>query len=294
MPAFLTRERAKGDQAKPPAYRDLSWLPAFAICCVFAFFFLVPMVAVVLGGFRTSGELLTAPFSIPHTIAWSNFGNILKIGSPFWAELLNSTEIMFATVVLLLLVACPAAFVLARMSFPGRELIFNFFLLAILFPLTAAFLPLYLTIRQLGLLDNLFGVILPQVAFGLPLTILILRNAFRTIPSELEDAATMDGASPTIFFLRILVPLSRPAIAAVSVFAAVQSWNNFLLPLIVMNSQSNWTLPIGATSFQQNQYSQDYASVLAFTTLAMIPALIVYLAAERQMVAGLTAGAVRG
>ncbi|HKD77559.1 MAG TPA: carbohydrate ABC transporter permease, partial [Ktedonobacterales bacterium] len=269
-------------------------LPAFAVCIAVSIFFLVPLLATILGGFRSNGDLQTQPFSIPRSIQWQNFGNILKSGSLFWPALENSVLILIGTVVLLLVFACPAAFVLARMSFPGRELVFNFFLFGLLFPLSVAFLPLYITIRQLGLLDSLWAVILPQVAFGFPLTILILRNAFRTIPSELEDAATMDGASPAVFFLRILLPLSRPAIAAVGVFAAVGSWNNFLLPLLVLNQQNEWTLPIGATEFQQNNYSTDFASVLAFTTLAMIPALVVYLAAERQMVAGLTAGAVRG
>ena len=273
--------------------RQWASLPAFAICCVVATVVLIPLIVVMIGGLRTTGELLIAPFSIPKTLHWENFGNILAGNSPFWTEIVNSLLIAIGTVALLLVTACPAAFVLARISFPGRELIFNLFLFGLLFPLTVAVLPLYVTIRDLGLLDTLWGVILPQAAFALPVTILILRNFFRAIPIELEDAATVDGASKLTFFLRVLLPLARPAISVVSILATVGSWNNFLLPLLVLNDQSEWTLPIGATTYQ-GQYSTDWPAVLAFITLAMIPALLIYLLAERQIVAGLTAGAVKG
>lgn len=268
-------------------------LSAFAVCAVVATIVLIPLAATVVGGLRTTGELLTAPFSIPRTLHWENFANILALDSPFWGELINSLIIVLGTVALLLLAACPAAFVLARMTFPGREVVFNFFLFGLLFPITVAVLPLYVMIRQLGLLDSWWGIILPQAAFQLPITILILRNFFRAIPGELEDAATIDGASKLAFFLRVLLPLARPAIAVVSILATVSSWNSFLLPLLVLTDPSQWTLPIGATQFQQ-QYSTDWASVLAFVTLAMIPAVAIYLLAERQIVSGLTAGAVKG
>lgn len=276
-----------------PSPRESSWLPAFAICAVVAAIVLIPMLATALGGLRSTGELLTEPFSIPKTLRWENYGRVLGAGSPFWGELVNSLLAVAGTLVVLLVTASLAAFVLARISFPGRELVFNLFLFGLLFPLTVAVLPLYITIRQLGLLDTLWGVILPQVAFALPATILILRNFFRAIPQELEDAATIDGASTLSFFWRVLLPLSRPALAVVSMLAAVASWNNFLLPLLVLTTDTQWTLPLGALQFQQ-QYSTDWAAVLAFVTISMIPAIVIYLLAERQIVAGLTAGAVKG
>lgn len=273
--------------------RRLTWLPAFIVCVVVASIVLIPLIATVVGGLRTNGELLSEPFSIPKTLHWENYGTVLAPSSPFWASLVNSLWVVIGTIVLLLVTASPAAFVLARMRFPGREVIYNIFLFGLLFPLTVAALPLYISIRSLGLLDNLWGVILPQVAFGLPTTILILRNFFRAIPQELEDAATIDGASRFGFFVRVLLPLSRPALAVVSVLAAVGSWNNFLLPLLVLTDQSEWTLPMAVTQFQQ-QFSTNWAAVLAFVTLAMIPAVFIYLLAERQIVSGLTAGAVKG
>lgn len=278
---------------KTPKRRQWGWLPAFAVCVVVASIVLIPLLTTLVGGLRTNGELLNAPFSLPTTLHWENYGRVLAPDSPFWGSLGNSLFIVIGTIVLLLVAASPAAFVLARISFPGREVVYNLYLFGLLFPGTVAALPLYLTIRQLHLLDNLWGIILPQVAFGLPTTILILRNFFRAIPQELEDAATIDGASRLRFFLQVLLPLSRPALAVVSVLAAVGSWNNFLLPLLVLTDQTQWTLPLAVTQFQQ-QFSTDWAAVLAFITLAMIPAVIIYLLAERQIVSGLTAGAVKG
>jgi raffinose/stachyose/melibiose transport system permease protein len=156
-----------------------------------------------------------------------------------------------------------------------------------------AILPLFITIRQLGLLNSPLGVALPQAAFDLPLTIIILRPFFRSIPAELEDAAAIDGAGPFRFLWSIVLPMSRPALVTVAVLAIVKSWNAFLLPLVVLTDPVDWTLPLGVTNFS-TQYSVDTARVLAFTTLSMLPMLVFYVFAERHIVSGLTTGAVKG
>jgi raffinose/stachyose/melibiose transport system permease protein len=130
-------------------------------------------------------------------------------------------------------------------------------------------------------------------AFGLPMTIIILRPFFHSFPNELQDAAAIDGCGPFRFFWRILLPLSRPVLATVSVLAIVGSWNAFLLPLVVLTESDNWTLPLGVTNYS-TQYTADVAKILAFTTLSMVPALIFYAFAERHLIAGLTSGAVKG
>jgi raffinose/stachyose/melibiose transport system permease protein len=167
------------------------------------------------------------------------------------------------------------------------------FTLGLLFPVAVAILPIFIMVRHLGLLDNPLGVALPQAAFGLPLTIVILRPFFASFPNELQDAAAIDGCGPLRFFWRILLPLSRPVLATVSVLAIVGSWNAFLLPLVVLTEADNWTLPLGVTNYSQ-QYTADLAKILAFTSLSMVPALIFYAFAERHLVAGLTSGAVKG
>jgi raffinose/stachyose/melibiose transport system permease protein len=274
------------------AQKWLGYLPRYIIGVIVALLVLIPLVTTVLGGFKTNGELQNAPFSLPQVFRWENYNSVLT-GTTFWGQVLNSTIVMIGTVGLILFVSSLAAFIFARLNFPGRELIFNFFTLGMLFPLTVAVLPLYITLRQANLLDNLLGIILPQVAFGLPVAIFILRGFFRSIPVELEDAAYIDGCTTFGFFWRILLPLSRPALATVGVLNLVASWNNFLLPLLVLNKSELWTLPLGVMQYQ-GQFGSDWSSIMAFVTVSMVPAVIFYFLAERQLVAGLTAGAVKG
>ena len=155
-----------------------------------------------------------------------------------------------------------------------------------------AIVPLYLMLQNLGLLGSLVGIIIPQVAFSLPVTIVILVPFLRAIPAELEDASAIDGTSRVGFFFRILLPLSGPGLVTVGVLAFVSSWNAYLLPLLVLSDPASYTLPLGVQAFS-TQYSQDTAMVLAFTALAMLPALIFFTLAERRIVGGLT-GAVKG
>lgn len=267
-------------------------IPRYLVCVLVAAFVLIPILTTIVGGFKTSAELLSSPFSLPTVWHWDNYGNVLS-QSAFWQSVGNSVIVTLATVTLLMLISCPTAFVFARMPFRGRELIFNIMLIGLLFPFAMAILPLYITLRTLHLVDSLLAVILPQVAFGLPLTILILRNFFRDIPGELEDATYIDGGTQIDFFVFVMLPLARPALATVGMLAMVASWNNFLLPLLVLNSSQLWTLPLGIMQFQA-QFSTDWASVMAFISIAMIPAIIFYLFAERYLVSGLTAGAVKG
>jgi raffinose/stachyose/melibiose transport system permease protein len=267
-------------------------VPRYLVCVIVALFVLIPVLVALIGGFKSNGELLSQPFALPATWHFENYFGIL-IASAFWQGFWNSLVTMLATVAILMLIACPPAFVFARIAFRGREVIFNLLLFGLLFPLTMAILPVYITLRNLQLIDSLLGLILPQVAFGLPTTILILRNFFRAIPQELEDATYIDGGSPIDFFWRILLPLARPSIAVVGMLAMVASWNNFLLPLLVLNNDQLWTLPLGIMQFQ-SEHSTNWPLVMAFVSLNMIPAIIFYLFSERYLIAGLTAGAVKG
>jgi raffinose/stachyose/melibiose transport system permease protein len=171
--------------------------------------------------------------------------------------------------------------------------LFTVFTMGLMFPFAVAILPLFILLRTFGLLDNPWGVILPQAAFGLPMTIVILRGFFREIPGELEEAATLDGCSSFGFFWRILLPLARPALGTVSVLAIVGSWNNFLLPLLVFSEPTWWTVPVGIQQFQ-GQYASDVARIFAYLVLAMAPALAFYAVAERQLIGGITLGATKG
>ncbi|MEU6719960.1 carbohydrate ABC transporter permease [Nonomuraea sp. NPDC046802] len=267
-------------------------LPLHAIAWIVGAFILIPIVYALLGGFKSNSQLSGNPFGLPDPWVPSNYTEVLA-SSSFWLQLWNSTFIAVATTVLTVALSALAGFVFARFAFRGREALFTLFTAGLMFPFAVAILPIFVLLRTFGLLDNPLGVILTQAAFGLPLTIIILRGFFRSIPGEIEEAATIDGCGPFGFFWRILLPMARPAIATVSVLAVVGSWNNFMLPLVVFSQESSWTLPLGIQQFQ-GQYASDTARILAYLILAMVPALAFYAVAERHLVGGLTAGATKG
>jgi raffinose/stachyose/melibiose transport system permease protein len=200
---------------------------------------------------------------------------------------------MLGTTVGVLIVCSLASFVFARMQFRGKDLAFNFLTLGLMFPITVAIMPVYLVVRQMHLIDTFLAVILVQTAFLISGNILIMRGFFTSIPMELQDAAYIDGCNPFGFFWRIMLPLARPALAAIAALTMIVSWNDLLTPLVILNKDSLWTLPLGTMQFQ-GQYSSDLALTAAFVTISALPAIIFYLFAERQIVSGLTAGALKG
>jgi raffinose/stachyose/melibiose transport system permease protein len=252
---------------------------------------LVPMLYLILGGFRSTAQINQSPSGLPHPWVWSNYRSVLA-SATFWDALGNSAVIAVIATGMAVVLGSMAAFALSRYSFRGREWLFTLFIAGLLFPINTAALPLFLLMQRLGLLDNLFGVALPEAAFSLPFTILIMRPFMRAIPGELEDAAVVDGATRIRFFLRILLPLSRPALITVGILAFVTSWNNYLLPLVMFTSPDHFTLPLAVANFEST-YSQDTAAVFAFTALSMVPALAVFIFAQRRLVGGLV-GAVKG
>lgn len=270
----------------------LRYVVLYAIAVVVGLFVLVPMVFGVIGGFKDNGQLSNNPFGLPSPWIFSNYTDVL-VSENFWRPLWNTTFIAVATVLLCVGVSAMAGFVFARFAFRGREVLFMLFTVGLMFPFAVAILPLFVLLREFDLLNNPLGVILPQAAFGLPVTIIVLRAFFRAIPAEIEEAATLDGCGPFGFFWRILLPMARPALATVSVLALVASWNNFLLPLVVFGDPTQWTIPVAVSQFN-SQYSQNTAAVLAYVVLAMVPALALYAVAERQLVGGLASGATKG
>jgi raffinose/stachyose/melibiose transport system permease protein len=268
----------------------------FVVMLIVATTILVPILYSILGGFKTNGQLAANPVQVlPNPWVFDNYREVLfgSFAPTFWREFANSLIVAVISVGVTVLFASLAAFVFARFAFRGREALFTLFVFGLLFPSAVAILPLFILIRQFGLTGSLLGVALPQAAFALPLSIVILRPFFRAIPAELEDAARIDGCSSFGFFWRVLLPLARPALATVSVLAVVGTWNAFLLPLIVLNGADQWTLPLGVMNFS-TEYASDEARTLAYVVISIIPALIFYVFAERHIVGGLTAGSVKG
>jgi len=263
----------------------------YLACIVILGITVVPLLYVFLDGARSTAQISNSSTALPNPWVWSNYGTILSSAS-FWQFLGNSALIAGVATALAVGLGSMVAFALSRYAFRGREVVYTLFITGILFPIGIAALPLFLQLQLLGLLDNQFGVALPEAAFSLPITILILRPFMRAVPVELEDAALVDGASRLRFFVQLMLPMCKPALITVGLLAFVTSWNQFLLPLLVFTTQSHFTLPLGVSTYQST-YSSNTALILAFTALAALPALAVFVWAERYLVAG-AAGAVKG
>ncbi len=269
----------------------------YLILSVVVVIIFLPIVILVFGSLKTTGEMYSHPYTIPNPPHFENLTGILRTAA-FWSMMRNSLLLMAGTTISVVFVCGLAAFVFARMDFRGKNWIFNLFTLGLMFPINVAILPVYLVLRQItgmgvGLIDSLWGVLLVQLAYNISGNILILRGFFTAIPTEMQDAAYIDGCNAFDFFWRILLPLARPALSAVAALTMIVSWNDLLVPLVVLNSNTLWTLPLGTMQFQ-GQYGQDLALVSAFVLLSAIPTIIFYIFAERQIVSGLTAGAVKG
>lgn len=287
-----TEARTVPSRRKPFTWdQPFVYLIAFVVVAIT----IAPVVYVILGAFRTNAQISREPAALPDPWVFSNYTNVLTSGR-FWGQVLQSTFAAGGTTLAVVLLGVTVAFVIARYDFKGRQAMYALFTAGLLFPLTIAVLPLWVMLKQFGLLGSVWGLIIPQAAFALPVTVIILTPFLRAVPVELEEAAAIDGASRVGFFWRILLPLSGPGLVTVGVLAFVASWNAYLLPLFVLAAGGvpveEFTLPLGVQQFS-TQYSADTAGVLAFTSLAMIPALIFFLAMERRIVGGLQ-GAVKG
>lgn len=297
MSATTTTSRiSPAPEPAPPAGRrdtPQKWgSPAtYFVALLFVGVCIAPVLYIVLGGFRTNAQITTDPAALPRPWVVSNYTGILK-SSVFWGEFANSLVVAISSTVGIVALGLMVSFVIARYDFKLKGAMYSLFAAGLMFPMVIAITPLYLVIKDLGLVDNLLGVIVPQIAFGLPTTVIILVPFLRAIPNEIEEAAAIDGMSRLGFFFRMVIPLSLPGVVTVGILGFVGSWNNYLLPLYVLNAQSTYTLPLGVQVFS-SQYSTDTAKVLAFTSLAMLPALIFFSVFERRIVGGLT-GAVKG
>jgi len=285
-----TRRRRGRDRA--PKER-LPWGSpiVYFIALVVIALMLAPVLYIVIGGFRSNSQITVDPAGWPDPWNMQNYLTVLT-GPQFWRQVLNSVIAATATTAGVVALGLMASYVLARYPIRGRGALYALFAAGLMFPITVAITPLYIVIRDLGLMNSLGGIILPQIAFALPTTIIILVPFLRAIPDEIQEAAFIDGCSRLGFFWRMVLPLSVPGVITVGILAFIGSWNSYLLPLFILNNEASFTLPLGVQAFS-SQYSVDTAKVLAFTSLSMLPALVFFSLFERRIVGGLT-GAVKG
>ncbi len=253
--------------------------------------FLIPVIWVFSLSLRSKKEALSAMFFTKdlhfenYVIAWKTFG--------FTNLFLNSAIVTIFSVVLTLIIAALAAYSFSRLQYKGSNIVFYTVLLGIMIPPAAVIIPLFVIMKSLGLYNTHFSLIVSYVAFGLPIAVLILRGFFMSIPKELIEAARIDGSSEMGTFFKIILPLSKPAIATVTIFLFMQNWNEFILALVLLKDKVLYTLPVGMANFV-GQWDSPWQLVAAGVIIASIPVFIIYLAIQDQFVKGLTAGAVKG
>ena len=260
---------------------SLLWLAAAA--------FLLPVVWAVVGSLKPPSELVAHPWALPTKLNWDNYSAALQ--GHILRYMLNSAIITVASVAGMLLVGLPAAYAFARLPMRGRGVLLALSVSGLMLPAHAALIPVYQLTQRLGLSD-LPALAGPYIAFGLPLTILLLRAYFASLPRELVDAALLDGAGHWRIAWQIFAPVAKPAIATVAIFQAAWVWNELPFALVLIKSPQWQTLPRGLMTFQ-GQYTSDWGALLAGVTLAILPAVAIYVIFQRHIVRGLTAGAVR-
>lgn len=288
------REVTESERYLTPGRRlDLIQIVVATVLLVLAMIWLVPFLFVVMTSVRAQGELLReGPFSIPTEFRFSNFTRAWEIGE-FSTYFRNSLLVTFTKVPLGIFIASLAAYPLAKLRFPLRDPLFLFFLLGLAIPVHVSLIPLFSLLRTMGILNTLWALFPPYLAFGLPLQILIMRGWFRGLPDELREAALIDGASEWQIYWRIIMPLSTPALATAFIIDALATWNEFLIALVLLNAEKVRTVPLGLLNFQ-GQFSSNQTQLNAGILIGIVPVLIVYFLFQRYLVSGLTAGAIKG
>jgi raffinose/stachyose/melibiose transport system permease protein len=262
---------------------------------------LLPVVAIITGPFlwliisslKTEREIGRGePFSFPAELMWQNYVDAWNIGN-FGSLIGNSLMNVAGVLALTLLICVPAGYALAKIKFPGREWVFYAFIFGLTIPVQAIIIPLYQLLSNLGLINSLAGVTLAQVANGIPFGLFLMRSFFMGVPNELSEAAKIDGASHLQILWKIFLPLSQPAIMALLIISALSTWNDFFLPLVVLISPGNQTLPLGLVRFAST-YNTDYRLVFSGTVITFLPVIILYILTQRRFTEGLTQGALKG
>jgi raffinose/stachyose/melibiose transport system permease protein len=266
----------------------------YAIALIFAGIFGFPLVWMIYSSLKPTRELVNNIWALPTHPTLNAYGQVLGIPE-FKFYFLNSILMTVASVALLTIVAAMAAYVLARIQIPGRNVVFYTFLAGMMIPVHVTLIPLYAMQRDLGLLNTLPSLLFPYVGFGLPVSIYILRGFFEQIPVELDEAARMDGASTVRIFWSIVLPLSRPALITVIILSVVSAWNEYLFALtFVSGNNTAYTLPLGVLSMVRSFGGFQYDKALSALTLAALPVLVFYFLMQRQIIKSLVAGALKG
>ncbi|MDQ6739895.1 MAG: carbohydrate ABC transporter permease [Actinomycetota bacterium] len=278
----MRRSRGRRPGRKAAGYAALTALALFA---------LGPFLWTLSTSLKNIDEVFVFPPQLlPSTLKWSNYSTLWR-EFPMARWMFNSAYIVVLAVLGKLVLTSTAAYAFARLRWPGRDYVFYGYLTALMIPWEVTLIPGFVLMRQFGWIDSHLALIVPSIGdvFGT----FLLRQYFLSLPRELEDAARIDGAGYFAVFWRIILPLSKPALAVVAVLGFMSVWNAFLWPLIMINSTSKFTLPVGL-QLLNSQHGTDWTVLMAGDVIALIPVLIVYLAAQKHFVQGITMTALKG
>lgn len=260
-------------------------LIGFTILCVY------PLVWLFLASFKTNAELYTNTWGLPEQWSMTNYVNAVVKGGVF-RYFGNSVIIAVSVVLVTVILATMASYAIARMHWKLANLTHSIFLLGMMIPIYALVIPLFSIFKGMGLLDTHLAVIIPQIAVGFPLAIFIICGFMRSIPTELEEAAIIDGCTVFQCFFKIILPIAKSSVVTVAVVQFINVWNDLLLPRIFLTDSSKMTLPVGLTNFQA-MYSTDYVGMIAAVIITIIPSIVVYILLHKQIMEGMVAGAVK-
>lgn len=277
------RDNAKSKIIKTIIYIFLSLL---------AVIYILPLVWMLFISFKNDKEIFSSPYGLPETFMWENYTFAWSAGRLGTATL-NSVIVCVTTLLLSMLIGAMVAFAIGRMRWKLSGLVMTYFMIGMMVPVHCVLIPLFKTFSKVGLYNNLSGLILPYLTFSLPMTIFILTGFFKSMPSELFEAACIDGASIYTCFFKVALPLSKTGLFVTGLMTFVNNWNELLLAMVFISDDAKKTLPVSLSKFV-GPYNTNYTQMFAAIIIAIIPTIVVYCCFSNQIVDGLTAGAVKG
>ncbi|WP_425436257.1 carbohydrate ABC transporter permease [Paenibacillus rigui] len=264
----------------------------WTLLTIYGLLTLYPLFWLFISAFKTNAEFMNRPFGLPEAWQLDNFARAWK-SSKMGTAFANSVIVSVVSLVFTLFISALASFVIARLKFRFKGWIMGFFVVGMLIPIHSTLVPLFILMKQMSVLNTYWALILPYTAFALPTAIFVLTAYLTSVPKEIEEAAFIDGTGLWGVFLRIMLPISLPALSTVTILSFLHSWNDFSFALVFISKSTLKTLPLSIATFADG-YQTDYGLTLAAMTIAVIPTILVYLAFQEQVMKGMTAGAVKG
>ena len=263
------------------------------VLIIWAFMVVMPLLWAVMTSFKDDSSIFNSPWALPHKL---HFGNWARA----WTDanmsdyFLNTVLVVAGSLIGTLVLGSMAAYVLARFDFPGNRFIYFLFIGGMSFPIMLALVPLFYVVNNMGLLNTIHGLILVYIAYSLPFTVFFLTAFFRTLPTSVAEAAFVDGASHSRTFFQIMLPMAKPGLISVGIFNFLGQWNQYMLPTVLNTDPDKRVLTQGLVQLAASQgYKGDWSGLCAGLVMAMLPVLAAYIIFQRQVVAGLTAGALK-